>query len=176
MKLLTSFISLKTTLQMGLLVTVGLLSSASLSAKEFKLPNDEFAVASIDIPASWKPEAVDRGVEAQSPDSAFYMSVVAAGSAKGVAEEVESTEAMLKEHKVKVDEKSQKTGKGNVNGFETDSITMSGKDEDGPCTITILIVQMKGKVVIITYWFTDADYEKHAKEVDAIQKTLKASS
>jgi len=176
MKILTPFTSLQTTLRMGLLVAVGLLFSTSLFAKEFKLPNDEFAIASIDIPKSWKPEAVDRGVEAQSPDSAFYMSVVAAGSAKGVAEEVQSTEEMLKEHKVKVDEASQKTGKGNVNGFPTESVTMKGKDEDGPCTITILVVTMKDKVVIITYWFTDADYDKHAKEVDAIQKTLKASS
>jgi len=179
MILRNSFAALKSAAYSGLLLgAVGaiLAGSTTVSAKEFKLPNADFAIASIDIPGSWKPEAVDNGVEAQTEDTSFYMSVVAAGTGKGIQEDIEATKDMLKEHKVKIDESTEKSGKGNVNGFETDSVTIKGKDEDGPCTITILLVSIKNKVIIVTYWFTDSELSKHEKEVDAIQKTLKASS
>src|SRR5580658_4224121 len=100
------------------------LNSGSLSAKEFKLPNADFAIATINIPASWKPDAIDNGVEAQTEDTSFYLAVVAAGSEKGVNEDIDGTKEMLKEHKVKIDESTQKTGKGNVNGFPTESFTI----------------------------------------------------
>jgi len=152
-----------------------LLNAGSLSAKEFKLPNADFAIATVDIPKSWKPEAIDNGVEAQTEDTSFYLSIVAAGTGKSVDEDISATEDMIKEHKVKIDESSQKTGAGKVNGFETKSFTIKGKDEDGPCTVTILLVSIKDKVLIFTYWFTDSELSKHEKEVDAIQASLKAS-
>ncbi len=152
------------------------LCAGAVQAKEFKLPNDEFAIASINIPGSWKPEAVDHGVEAQTEDGSFYLSVVAVGNDKGLQADVDATKDMLKEHKVKIDESSEKTGKGNVNGFPTESMTIKGKDEDGPCTVTILVVTIKDKAVVITYWFTDTELSKHEKEVDDIQKSLKAGS
>jgi len=158
------------------ITALGLLESSSLSAKEFKLPNADFAIASVDIPNSWKPEVIDNGIEAQTEDASFYLAIVAAGTDKGVTEDIEGTKDMLKEHKVKIDESTQKTGKGQVNGFETKSFTIKGKDEDGPCTVTILLVSIKDKVLIFTYWFTDSELSKHEKEVDAIQASLKASS
>jgi len=168
--------TLKAIIYSGFLVGASLAFPATSSAKVFKLPNDDFAIATVDIPASWKPEVVDNGVEAQTDDTSFYISIVAAGTDKGVEEDVKATKDMLKEHKVKIDESTQKTGEGNVNGFPTKSFTIKGKDEDGPCTITILIVAIKDKAVVITYWFTDADLAKHEKEVDDIQKSLKAGS
>lgn len=176
MKVRNTLTSLKAIIYSGFLVGAALAFPATASAKAFKLPNDDFAIATIDIPASWKPEAVDNGVEAQTEDTSFYISIVAAGTDKGVEEDVKATKDMLKEHKVKIDESTQKTGKGQVNGFETKSFTIKGKDEDGPCTVTILLVSIKDKVLIFTYWFTDSELSKHEKEVDAIQASLKASS
>ena len=168
---------MKTKTLLTLVITaLGLLNTGSLCAKEFKLPNADFAIASVDIPKSWKPEAIDNGVEAQTEDTSFYLAIVAAGTGKSAAADIEETEAMLKEHKVKIDESSQKTGKGQVNGFETQSFTIKGKDEDGPCTVTILLVSIKDKVLIFTYWFTDSELSKHEKEVEAIQASLKAGS
>jgi hypothetical protein len=164
------------TLLPAILAAFCLTQAGSLSAKDFKLPNADFAIASINIPGSWKPEAVDNGVEAQSADDSFYLSVVAAGTEKGVQADLDATKDMLKEHKVKIDESTQKTGKGNVNGFPTESVTIKGKDEEGPCTVTILLVSIKDKVVIFTYWFNDSELSKHEKEVMAIQESLKASS
>jgi hypothetical protein len=38
------------------LIAIGFLAAiATADAKTFKLPNDDFAIASIDMPDSWKP-------------------------------------------------------------------------------------------------------------------------
>ena len=159
-----------------LLLTVCFLSSSLLFAKEIKLPNDDFAIASINIPGNWKPEAIERGTAAQSEDAAIFMSVVAVGSEKGLKADIDDTFEMLKEHKVQINEGSKKEGKGKLNEFETSSITFKGKDEDGPCTISIIFVPIKDKVLIMTFWFTDEELEKHSKEMDKILSSLKAVS
>jgi hypothetical protein len=83
---------------------------------------------------------------------------------------------MLTEHKVKMDESTQKNGKGQVAGFPTESLTATGKDEDGPCRVTILIVHMNGKALVFTYWFNTPAGDKYEDEIDAIQSSLKAAS
>jgi hypothetical protein len=174
MKIHTSLRSLKTTIHAALLLAAGLFCSAPAFAKEIKLPNDEFAIASISIPGSWKPEAVEHGVEAVSDDGAIYMSVVAAGSEKGLEADIEATFEMLGEHKVKINEKTKKEGKGKINEFETTSLTFKGTDADGPCTIAIVFVPIKKKVLIMTFWFSDEEVEKHGKDMDKILGSLKA--
>src|SRR5580698_10095291 len=102
---------MKTKTLLTLVITaLALLDTGSLFAKEFKLPNADFAIATVDIPNSWKPEVIDNGVEAQTEDTSFYLAIIAAGTGKGVTEDIESTKEMLKEHKVKIDESTQKTG------------------------------------------------------------------
>src|ERR1700733_685273 len=103
--------SLKAVIYSGLLLGASLVCSTTSSAKEFKLPSEEFAIASIDIPKSWKPEAVDNGVEAQTEDASFYLSVIAAGTGKGIEADIQATKDMLKEHKVKIDDSTEKSGK-----------------------------------------------------------------
>ncbi|HSV64232.1 MAG TPA: hypothetical protein VLH83_12890, partial [Chthoniobacterales bacterium] len=71
------------------LIAVVFLSVIAADAKTFKLPNEDFAIASIDMPDSWKPKAVENGVWGQSSDDAVYISVVAVGSEKGMQGEIE---------------------------------------------------------------------------------------
>jgi len=52
---------------------------------------------------------------------------------------------------------------------------LKGRDQVGPCIVTILLVSIKDKVVIFTYWFTDSELSRHEKEVDAIQASLKVN-
>ena len=176
MQINTSFASLKSILCAAIIAATGLLSLGRLSAKEIKLPDAEFAIASVNIPNGWKPEAVDHGVEAVSADGAIYLSAVAVGSEKGMQAEIDATFEMLKEHKVKINESTKKEGKGKINAFETTSLTFKGKDEDGPCTISIIFVPIKGKVLIMTFWYSDEDIEKHAKTMDGILDSLKENS
>src|SRR5579871_2062793 len=90
MKNTPALASFKTITRAFLPLAAFLLCAGTSMAKEFKLPNDDFAIASIDIPKSWKPEAVDNGVEAQTEDGSFYMSIVAVGTEKGAAADIDA--------------------------------------------------------------------------------------
>lgn len=155
------------------LIAISCLLSAPAFAKTFKLPNDEFAIASIEFPKDWEPEEINNGVAGQSEDSAVYLAAVAVGNEKGMNAELEDTFDFLKEHKVDLDKDSKKEHKFELNGSEVDELIFHGKDEDGPCSVSISFVPIKDKVVVLTYWVTTEKEEEHGPEVGKILKSLK---
>ncbi|HKP92725.1 MAG TPA: PsbP-related protein [Chthoniobacterales bacterium] len=157
------------------LITVAVLG-ATAEAKTFKLPNDDFAIASIDMPDSWKPKDVETGVEGESPDGAVYMSIVAVGSEKGMSGEIDDIFEMLKSHNVTLDDSSKKENKFKAGSFDATELLYQGKDEDGPAAVSICFVPIKDKLVIMTYWVTTAKEKEHLEEVGKIVNSLKASS
>jgi hypothetical protein len=158
------------------LVAVSSLLVAPAFAKTQKLPNDEFAIASINIPNDWEPEEITNGVAAESPDKAVYLAVVAVGNEKGMNAEIDDTFEFLKEHKVQLDKSTKKEGKFKVNDFQAEELTFQGKDEDGPTAVTIAFVPIKDKVLVFTYWVSTEGEEKHQEEVGKILKSLKPAS
>jgi len=158
------------------LLTIAFLSTISMDAKTFKLPNDDFAIASIDMPDSWKPKTVDNGLWGQTADTAVYMSVVAVGSEKGMEGEIEDTFDMLKKHNVTLDESTKKENKFKIGGLDATELLYQGKDEDGPAAISICFVPIKDKLIIFTYWVTTAKEKEHLEEVGKIVNSLKPSS
>jgi hypothetical protein len=155
-------------------IAISSLLVAPAFAKTMKLPNDEFAMASITFPNDWDPEEVNNGAAGESPDKAVYLSAVAVGSEKGMEAELDDTFEMLKSHDVEIDKDSKKENKFKLNGEEVDELIYHGKDEDGPCSISISFVPMKDKLIVLTYWVTTAKEEKHQEEVGKILKSLKA--
>jgi hypothetical protein len=149
---------------------------ATTDAKTFKLPNDEFAIASLDIPDSWKPKEVEKGVECQSSDDAVYMSIVAVGSEKGMNAEIDDVFEMLKSRNVTLDDSTKKENKFKAGAFDATELLYQGKDEDGPTAVSITFVPIKDKMVIITYWVETAKEKEHQQEVGKIVNSLKASS
>jgi hypothetical protein len=164
---------MKTLLTLISLAFVGVIAA---DAKTFKLPNDDFAIASIDMPDSWKPKEVENGVEGQSSDDAVYISVVAVGSEKGMSGEIDDTFEMLKKNKVTLDESTKKENKFKVGAFDATELLYQGKDEDGPAAVSITFVPIKDKMIIITYWVSTDKEKEHQKEVGTIVNSLKASS
>jgi hypothetical protein len=158
------------------LIAISSLLAVPAFAKTMKLPNDEFAIASISFPKDWEPEEIDNGAAGQSPDSAVYLAAVAVGNEKGMEAELDDTFDMLKEHKVDLDKSTKKESKFQLNGEEVNELIFHGKDEDGPCSISISFVPIKDKVVVLTYWVTTAKEEKHQEEVGKILKSLKPAS
>jgi hypothetical protein len=158
------------------LIAIAFLGTISVDAKTFKLPNDDFAIASIDMPDSWKPKVFDNGVAGQSADDAVYLSVVAVGSEKGMEAEIEDTFDMLKKHNVTLDESTKKENKFKIGGLDATELLYQGKDEDGPAAISICFVPIKDKLIIFTYWVTTAKEKEHLQEVGKIVNSLKASS
>jgi hypothetical protein len=158
------------------LIAIACLGTLSLDAKTFKLPNEDFSIASIDMPDSWQPKAFDNGVAGQSADDAVYLSVVAVGSEKGMSAEIEDTFDMLKKHNVTLDESTKKENKFKIGAFDATELLYQGKDEDGPAAISICFVPIKDKLIIFTYWVTTAKEKEHLQEVGKIVNSLKASS
>ena len=164
---------MKTLLTLIAVIFLGLIAA---DAKTYKLPNDDFAIASIDMPDSWKPKVVENGIWGQSSDDAVYMSVVAVGSEKGMNGEIEDTFEMLKGHNVTLDESTKKENKFKAGSFDATELLFQGKDEDGPTAVSITFVPIKDKLIIFTYWVTTAKEKEHQQEVGRIVNSLKASS
>jgi hypothetical protein len=158
------------------LLTLAIIGILSADAKTFKLPDDDFAVASIEMPDSWKPKEIDGGVAGQSADDAVYLSVVAVGSEKGMTAEIDDTFEMLKTHNVTLDESTKKEEKFKIGNLEATELLYQGKDEDGPAAVSIVFVPIKDKLIIMTYWVTTAKEKEHQAEVGKIVNSLKASS
>jgi hypothetical protein len=158
------------------LLALTLLVAVPAQGKPMNLPNDDFAIASIEMPNSWHPEEITNGVAGTSPDKAVYLSVVAVGSDKGMKAEIDDTFAMLKEHDVELDESSKKENKFKVGGFDAEEMLFQGKDEDGPAAISITFIPIKDKVIVMTYWVSTAEEKEHLAEVGKIVNSLKASS
>jgi hypothetical protein len=158
------------------LLALSSLPLAPAFAKTLKLPNDEFAIASITFPNNWEPEEVNNGVEGQSPDSAVYLAAVAVGSEKGMDAELDDTFAFLKEHNVQLDKSTKHESKFQLNGEEVEELIYQGKDEDGPTSVSISFIPVKNKIVVLTYWVTSSEEEKHQAEVGKILQSIKPVS
>ena len=152
------------------------LVAASAPAGTFKVPNEDFAIASVTIPDKWKPKEIDKGVEANSPDGEVYIAVDAVGSDKGIDEEIDDTFKMLKDNKVAVDASTKKENKFKIAGVDATELQFAGKMEDEAQTISIVFVPINKKLVVVTYWSSVAgDKDKADSEaVVGILKSLKA--
>jgi hypothetical protein len=155
---------------------IATLGAVSAHGKVFKLPNEDFAIASIDMPESWKPQEADTGVYGQSSDDAVYLSVVAVGSDKGMSAEIDDTFEMLKKHNVTLDDSTKKENKFKIGALDATELLFQGKDEDGPAAVSIVFVPIKDKLIIMTYWVTTAKEKEHLKEVGTIVNSLKPTS
>jgi hypothetical protein len=81
---------------------------------------------------------------------------------------------MLKEHNVTLDDSSKKEQKFKINGADANELVFQGKDEDGPCVVSIAFVPIKNKVVVLTYWVTTSEAEKNSAAVGKIANSIKA--
>ena len=158
------------------ILVIATFGTISAHAKTFKLPNEDFAIASIDMPDSWKPKEADTGVFGESADGAVYLSVVAVGSEKGMSAEIDDTFEMLKKHNVTLDDSTKKENKFKIGTLEATELLFQGKDEDGPAAVSIVFVPIKDKLIIMTYWVTTAKEKEHQKEVGTIVNSLKPSA
>ncbi|HEX8313068.1 MAG TPA: PsbP-related protein [Chthoniobacteraceae bacterium] len=155
------------------LLAVASLTVLSAEAKSFKLPAARGAVATIAFPDDWKVEAIEGGHGGNSADEHVYLSAVVVKDETDMNASLESVFEMLKEHNVELDETSKKETKFDHYGTEASELTFSGKDKDGPTTVSIAFVPMNGNLVILTYWVTTAEEEKHQVTVGKIVNSLK---
>jgi hypothetical protein len=138
-----------------------------------KFPSDA-PVASITIPDSWQPEETESGVQATSSDSAVYFSVDVADS-KSMEKVTSDAIDFLTKSGVTVDVKTQKeTPVTEVNGLQMTTLDWDGKDGDGPVSVGMAFVASSGeKALVVTYWGTKGDEDKHDAEITDMMMSIK---
>jgi hypothetical protein len=157
-------------------IVVAILGFAGVSlGKEFTMP-DEKPFASVSIPDEWKPEAYDNGVEATSDDGGIYIAIESV-TGKSLDESIDEAVKFLEKQGVKVDEKSAETKESKLKDMDVVYTKWSGKDEDGPCHVTLSIVAIaKGKGLLVIYWASpEAEKgEENNKTLDEIVDSITA--
>ena len=161
---------MKTKIFVGLFVLVS--SVAYSNGRTVNLPNDEFAIASITFPSSWRLSPVPNGMEGTSPDGAVYISVVAVGNSSGLVKDLKETQQILEKHKVTLDKSSQNENRFTVNGLPARELVYQGKDEDGRATVSFCKFDLGDKMIVTTYWVSTAQEKPHADEVRRIVPQL----
>jgi hypothetical protein len=150
---------------------ITLLPSASFAAT--LLFPDGDPVAQITIPDSWEPEDTDYGIQANSDDDAIYIAIDVADD-KTTEKVITDAFKFLENNGVTVEEATQKQSEETLNGMKMINFDWSGKDKDGDVSIGISLVAPKaGKLLVITYWGTKGEQEKHAKDLMGIITSLK---
>jgi hypothetical protein len=148
-----------------------LLPSASF-AETLKFPSDA-PLAQITIPDAWGPEETETGIQATSDDSAIYLSIDVADE-KTTDKVIDDAIEFLGTNGVTIDASTQKQSEDTFNGMKMSNFDWSGKDKDGPASIGLSLVSPKaGKLLVITYWGTKGEQEKHGKDLMAIINSLK---
>lgn len=146
---------------------------AFADAATMKFPSDA-PVASITIPDSWQPEETETGVQATSSDTAIYFSVDVADS-KSMDKVTSDAIDFLAKSGVTVDVKTQKeTPVTEVNGLQMTTLDWDGKDGDGPVSVGMAFVSSTGeKALVVTYWGTKGDEDKHDAEIADMMMSIK---
>lgn len=149
-----------------------LMIAAGAQAGEMKIPKDA-PIASITLPESWIGKDTDTGIEVSSPDDAIYFYIDVA-DAKSPDQVIEDSIDFLAGEGVTIDPKTQKETHDKLNGMEMASLDWDGTDADGPVSISLVIIAPNPqKLLILTYWGTKGEQEKHDADLVSIILSLK---
>jgi hypothetical protein len=141
-------------------------------AKDFQIP-EKHPVISVTYPDSWEPEEIDRGVQGQTKDTAVYLAIETSKSEKGMKAIIDESFDLFNEHKLVVNKDSKQVNKFEIAGEAAEELVYTGKDEDGPATISITTMQIGDTVVVVTYWATTESESKYHAAILKIIKSIK---
>ena len=143
----------------------GSLLGATASARTLSLPDEKNGVATVTIPAAWRPAETKKGTEATSVDNAVFVSVTAVPE-KDEAKEVKAAVKTLKDHKVNFDEnKKNDDNRFKINDLDAYEMQFEGVDQEGDASISITTVKVKDQVVVITFWASQDHFKEHKDEI-----------
>ena len=141
-------------------------------AKAFKL-GDDGAVSWISIPDTWEPSEIDDGVEGTSPDKETYVAaeIVKATELEQAGNEEEK---FFKKEKIKIKEETKKEKKITVNGLPAYDVSWDATDKDGPTHISMTLIKVADdKLLMLTYWGSEAGEKTNGKELNEIAQSIK---
>lgn len=147
--------------------------SGAAWAKTIRLPDDN-PVATVNIPDSWKPEEIDDGIQAQSPDASVYMSIEV-GDVGNLNDLIDNTFAYLKKNKVRIDDSTKKETEITINGLTVKDLTWTGRDADGPTVVGVSLIPVTPeKLLVLTHWASPAGEKKYNDAIASMMQSIKA--
>ncbi|MET3612385.1 hypothetical protein ABID16_000690 [Rhizobium aquaticum] len=152
--------------------SAALLFASTAYAKQWDIPSNR-PVASIEMPGSWKTNETATGLEGTSDDGAVYFSVDLA-SPKKMDGIIDDAAKFLDDQGIKIDTNTQKYSEDKLNGKDIIYISWSGTDKDGPASVGLAVLILDEKtVLVLTYWGTQGDEDKHTSEIGKILNSIK---
>lgn len=137
-----------------------------------KLPKEK-PIATVTFPSNWKVEDNDESVDASSDDDEIYINVEV-NDVESIEGAIDESFGYLKKNKVKIDKAAGKKSEGEVNGMKVTDFSWDGTDADGPCKVSLTIVDVADKKgLLFLYWASPEGEKKHQAELTAILKSLK---
>lgn len=151
-----------------------LMMSSAAYAKDWQIPSNR-PVAQLAMPDKWDSHETDTGLEGTSDDGAVYFSVDIA-SPKKMDNIIDDAAKFLDNQGVKIDTSTQKLKEDKLNGKDIVYISWSGNDKDGPASVGLAVLILDEKtVLVLTYWGTQGDEDKHMPEIGQILDSIKAA-
>jgi hypothetical protein len=161
----------------GLLLSAALLafSSSLASADTFPIL-DKNPVATVSVPAAWKPHAYEGGVEGASADGKVYVAVEVVDG-PNVGETAKEGLKWFADQGVKIDENSLKSTEIKVNGMKALDNEFTGVDKLGPAkmSMTLIVTNKPSKFLLVYYWGDDASEKANMKDLAAIAASIQAT-
>jgi len=141
-------------------------------AEDYTIPKED-PIFSISFPDKWSVTHEDESIDAVTADESIQL-YAQTDDADTIENSVEEAIDYLTEAGVKIDEKSQKTNEGEVNGIKIQGMNWDGTDEDGPCRVSLSFMNVGAEEVITLLYWGSAEAEKtHSKELESIIASMK---
>jgi hypothetical protein len=149
-----------------------LASFGPVFAKNLAVPPKD-PVATLMIPDSWKPEAIDFGYSAKSPDGDIFFSVEYASGPR-IAKMLANNDDWLKDNKIRpTGEPTER--EFNFGGLPAKLINYKAKDENGDTEVDFVIIPAgPNRVIMLTLWGSKEEQAKNKDDLMAIQNSFKA--
>ena len=158
------------------LFTIAALSLTVLAAQAgvIRFPENRPAV-SINIPDSWNPETLPKGVTAESPDGVATLIFEFAKSEKdldGIIDE--NIDWLVKEHGVRINANSKQEDKGAAGGIASDVLFYDANHKEyGPARVGFMFTPVKNGVLVTTFWVSKDGASKHLGAINRILSTVR---
>jgi hypothetical protein len=157
-------------------VMLAVLLAAALAspalAERFRIPADD-PIVTIEVPEDWTATQIDKGVELSSDDDEVYLAIEGTPM-KGLVELTTDAVRFLNRAGVTVDQSTEKSDEGTVNGFKMNSIGWAGRDKDGDVLIHLMILTITPtKGVLFTYWASPEGDKEHEETIRKIVRSVR---
>ena len=146
--------------------------SGGLSSKTFELPDGRPVVA-IEFPDRWAPEAIERGAQAASPDSAVYVAFQVA-DARETDTAIADAVTFFGAAGIRIDPATQRRLDAKINGFDVIDVTWDGSDTNGPTKVALSVFLLSdAKIGILTYRGSAAGEATYAAALRTITDSIR---